>query len=360
MSHPTTLRLVCIALALAAMTCAAVAQTDPSCTAGAPVAALPRPVGPQLVDFASSPFPYNGIVPRDNKPFLDTSAGGRRGHTSPRGALHWEDESYSDRHTLLYLPKGFDPSRPALLVVFFHGNHAILARDVVQRQRVPAQFAASGLNAALVAPQFARDVSDSSAGWFWHPGFFSRFLAETAERLAAAAGNPCLQPIFARLPVVVVAYSGGYNPAAYALDVGGADDRVRGVILLDALYGETDKFDRWLDRRGHGFFFSAYSDSSEPENQALQRSLAARQVPFAIARQPPSLKPGSVTFLDAGRGLRHNDFLSEAWARDPLTAVLAAIDGYRLPPVSVARVPGATQRPAPPKATRGPAKSDAK
>jgi hypothetical protein len=73
--------------------------------------------------------------------------------------------------------------------------------------------------------------------------------------------------------VVLVAYSGGYDPAAYALAVGGAGGRVRGVILLDALYGEIDKFDKWIGTSvaggRSGFFFSAYSDSSRAQNLAL-------------------------------------------------------------------------------------------
>ena len=51
------------------------------------------------------------------------------------------------------------------------------------------------------------------------------------------------------MPVILVAYSGGYLPAAFALAQGGAGERVRGVVLLDALYGEEDKFADWIERR---------------------------------------------------------------------------------------------------------------
>ena len=110
-------------------------------------------------------------------PFLDAADGERHGHTSLRGGIYWEDQTYSDRRVLLYIPKGFDPRRPALIVVFFHGNGATLARDVRDRQQVPRQVAESGLNAVLVAPQFAVDALDSSAGRFWEPGVFAQFLA---------------------------------------------------------------------------------------------------------------------------------------------------------------------------------------
>ncbi len=291
---------------------------------------LPRALGPTAERFEHSAFPYYGDIPGENKKFFDLEAGGRRGHTSPRGSVHWEDQSYSDKHTLLYLPKGLDLAQPGLIVVFFHGNHAMLQRDVVRRQRVPAQLAASGLNAVLVAPQLGYDVADSSAGRFWEPGFFRYYLAEAAAHLARLYGDPCLERRFNELPVVLVAYSGGYNPAAYVLEGDKADHRIRGVILLDALYGETEKFARWLDRRhGSAFFFSAYSPSSEAENLALQHALAADGVPFQVAGGRFALKPGSVVFLPTRPDVKHSDFVTNAWAPAPLVAVLLGIEGYR-------------------------------
>ena len=78
------------------------------------------------------------------------------------------------------------------------------------------------------------------------------------------------------MPVYVVAYSGGYLPAAYSLAVGGAGERVRGVVLLDAIYGEADKWREWVEgARGHAFFVSAYSVSSKDGNEALEAQACA-------------------------------------------------------------------------------------
>ena len=129
-----------------------------------------------------------------------------------------------------------------LIVVYFHGNGATLERDVIDRQQTVKQVADSGLNAVLLAPQFARDAQDSSAGSFWTPGLFAQFLDEAASKMATLLGEPHARAVFARSPVVLAAYSGGYNPAAYAASVGGAGARLKGMILLDALYGETDRF----------------------------------------------------------------------------------------------------------------------
>ncbi len=51
----------------------------------------------QLVAFNASAFPYRGSVPGTNKPFLDVRDGKRRGHTTLRGDIYWEDPTYSDR-----------------------------------------------------------------------------------------------------------------------------------------------------------------------------------------------------------------------------------------------------------------------
>ena len=84
------------------------------------------------------------------------------------------------------------------------------------------QLSDSGLNAVLVAPQLAVDAKDSSAGRFWSSGGFASFLSEAQSKLGDLYPNA--RGAFRRMPIVIVAYSGGYLPAAYSLAVGG--DRV--------------------------------------------------------------------------------------------------------------------------------------
>lgn len=282
----------------------------------------------RLVPFRTSAFPYRGAVPWDGRPFLDTEVDGRRGHTSARGGLYWEDETYADRRVLLAIPAGFDPSRPALMIVYFHGNEGRLERDVRDRQQVVRQVAASGLNAVLVAPQLAVDALDSSAGNFWTSGHFARFLQEAETRLADLHGDAHAREDFRGLPVVIVAYSGGYQPAVHALDKGGAGDRVRGFVLLDALYGEEGKVAAWVVRQYRKIFLiSVFGPSTREHNFALEQALVERGLPWRTAL-PRSLGPRSVTFIDAGDEVTHGDFVTQAWVADPLQDVLSRIDGF--------------------------------
>ncbi|MBI3196410.1 MAG: alpha/beta hydrolase [Rhodospirillales bacterium] len=288
----------------------------------------PREAKTQLVAFDASAFPYRGFIPNTTKPFLDARDGTRRGHTSLRGDVYWEDPTYSDRRSLLYLPPGFDPARPVLIVLYLHGQGATLERDVMVRQAVPRQVADSGANIALVAPQLALDAGDSSAGNFWRGGHFAKYIDEAAERLMRLYGQRSAGRGFNLAPVVIVAYSGGYLSAAYALERGGANHRIKGVILMDALYGDEDKFATWFAaRRRQAFLLSAYTDSTRDENATLQGLLAKRRIPFTRSL-PRTLSPGTAAFVATGGLDMHGDFVTRAWQPDPLEKALAMIPGY--------------------------------
>ena len=283
----------------------------------------------QLVAFDASPFPYRGFIPDTTKPFLDARDGKRRGHTTGRGDVYWEETTYSDRRSLLYLPQGFDPSRPVMILLFLHGQGATLERDVVLRQAVPRQVDESGKNIALVAPQLAVDALDSSAGNFWRGGHFAKYLDEAAERLMRLYGHRSAGRGFNLAPVTIAAYSGGYLSAAYALERGGANHRVNGLILLDALYGEEPKFAAWFAaRRRQAFLLSGFTDSTREENATLQALLTKRRISFTRT-VPKALTPGTACFVGPTGGLdMHGDFVTRAWQPDPLKQALSLIPGY--------------------------------
>jgi len=333
------------------------ATKKPAASAPAPAPAPSRaPVGPpplkeaktQLIAFNASAFPYRGIVPETNKPFLDKREGKRLGHTNLHGDVCWEDTTYSDRRSLLYLPQGYNPQQPGLIVLFLHGQGATLERDVVQRQAVPRQIAESGKNVALVAPQLAVDAADSSAGNFWRPGHFATYIDEAAERLMRLYGDKRAGPHFNASPVVIVSYSGGYLSTAFALQRGGAVYRVKGVILMDSLYGDEDKFAAWIAaRRQTGFLLSAFTESTREENSTLQALLAKRRVPY-LSSLPPRLDPGTMAFVPCGGLDMHGDFVTRAWTNDPLKQALQMIPGYEPTPPP----PPVKAKPAPPAADR--------
>jgi hypothetical protein len=295
----------------------------------APTEAVPSHIRPNigaetaLVDFETAPFPYHGMSGSE-RPFLNAGEPGNRGHVSFRGHLYWESQTFSDDRVLLHIPPGFDPTRPAVMVVFFHGHGAILARDVRDRQQLPAQITASGANAVLVAPQFAVDAADSSAGKFWEPNGFKRFLDEAAVKLARLYGDPRRAFAFANMPIVIVAYSGGFGPTLSVLDRGGVRSRVRGLVLLDALYGGFDTFADWIANNRSTFFVSSYTPHTAGHNAYLEHLLSQRSVSYGSELRRNNLS-GMVTFLPAG-DVSHRDFVTHAWADNPIKDILLRMD----------------------------------
>ena len=71
---------------------------------------------------------------------MNAGTEGHWGHVNFRGDVLWESQTFSDDRVLLHIPPCFDPKRPAVMVVFFHGHGANLAQDVYDRQQVPAQI----------------------------------------------------------------------------------------------------------------------------------------------------------------------------------------------------------------------------
>jgi hypothetical protein len=280
-----------------------------------------------LVPFESAPFPYHGTLPDSNAPFINVNENGRRGHRTASGRVLWEDQTFNDNRVLLHIPKGFDIRRPALMLVFFHGHGATLERDVLARQKVPAQISASNANVVLVAPQLAVDAADSSAGKFWQPGGFGRFVGEAGQQLAHLHGDKKSLRTFASMPIVIVAYSGGYLAAASAIERGGLKKRVRGVVLLDSLYGDLDKFAHWIEADPSAFFVSVYLGSTRNQNARLEDILAAHDVDVSPEINT-RLASGGVAVVPGGP-VRHRDLVTHAWVDYPIIDILKRLPEYR-------------------------------
>lgn len=274
-----------------------------------------------LVSMKSSAFPYFGNNPRSEAPFLNISKGDRKGRRSNNGRVYWQDETYNDSRVLVHVPETFDVRKPGVIVVFFHGNGATLERDVRDRQLVPQQISDSGVNAVLLAPQLAVNAADSSAGKFWQPGGFKRFIDESSTHLARLYGDPKSAQAFANLPIVIVGYSGGFVPTAWSLDVGGIPNRVRGVFLLDAVYGELDKFASWIEKNRTGFFVSSYTRYTKRRDQELMQMLRDKGIAVSESMDGP-LRPGSVVFVQTRDGITHRNYVTQAWTEHPVKEVL--------------------------------------
>ena len=133
------------------------------------------------------------------------------------------------------------------------------------------------------------------------------------------------------MPVVIVAYSGGYVATAWSVHHGGIAKRLRGVVLFDALYGELDTFADWITTQKGAFFVSTYAGSTLARNHQLQKILTDREIGFTTELEP-RLQPGSVAFLPGAKDAAHKDFLTHAWVDEPLKDLLTRLKGYARDP----------------------------
>jgi hypothetical protein len=167
----------------------------------------------------------------------------------------------------------------------------------------------------------AVDAADSSAGKFWQQNGFKRFMDESASHLAKLYGDPNSAKAFANMPIVIVGYSGGFLPTAWSLEVGGVTKRVTGVILLDAIYGELDKFATWIENNRTGFFVSSYTRYTKRRDLELMAMLRERGISYREDMDAP-LRPGSVVFVQTPDGITHRSYVTQAWTEHPVKDVL--------------------------------------
>ena len=142
-----------------------------------------------LVDFETAPFPYHGTMPESGRPFLNAGTEGHRGHVNFRGHVLWESQTFSDDRVLLHIPPGFDPKRPAVMVVFFHGHGANLAQDVRDRQPDWITYNRSTFFVSSYTPHTAR-----------HNAYLERLLRERSVRYSSELRNSHLRGMVTFLP----------------------------------------------------------------------------------------------------------------------------------------------------------------
>jgi hypothetical protein len=214
-----------------------------------------------------APFPYEGEIADTGEAFFDyvNSETGKRYHSNRNGDRFEEDMHYRDSNVLFCIPPAFDPGEPFLYLVFFHGHGTTAVQSVTDYELIE-QVVESKKNVVFIAPQLAVGASDSSPGKFFQEGGFGLFMEEAARILSEKIGREHAMR-FKIAPIVLASFSGGYKSVAYILDRGGASRRLRGVLLLDALYEDLDKFQSWiLTYIREAFFLLIYTEGSVEQN----------------------------------------------------------------------------------------------
>ncbi len=225
-----------------------------------------------------APFPLTYTKSLDPAPFFtgrDPRTG--EGVRVVAGNRYRERTSYADNRVLVHVPPGFDPGKPTRILVFFHGHLAELRRSVIAEYGIVDQVNASGRNVILIAPQLAVNAADSHPGKLARQNGLANLLDEVLPIVARRLGLGA--DAFTRAPVFVAAFSGGYRAVAESITHGGAPGRIAGLILIDALFGDLDRFVRWFARNDQRVFLVAiFTPYSARVTDALRAGLRGRNV----------------------------------------------------------------------------------
>lgn len=243
--------------------------------------------GTFVATLQTAPFPYHGKYDDTGVDFFDYTdpQTGVRYHTNRYGVRFPEKEHYSDGSVLFHIPPHFKPDHPFAFVVFFHALDTNIRKTEMDYD-ISGQVDACGKNLILVMPQLAKDAADSSPGRFFRPDTFRAFMDEAAGALAGRLG-PEFRQRLRNAPIILAAFSGGYKAAAYVLNRGGASGRIAGVILLDALYEDVDKFEKWALEYMAGSFLVSLATRGECERNSLELAGRLEGNGIGVSREWP-------------------------------------------------------------------------
>jgi hypothetical protein len=158
---------------------------------------------------------------------------------------------------IVHAPAGFDPTAPLHLVLFLHGyrgcaevlfeaGDAVRCRPDDPPRRGWALGAAhdeAGTNTLFVVVQLALWARDGSPGTFARRGRARAFVEELLTALEPQLG--ARRSVADLASITLLAHSAAFETSIAILRVGELDDRLRHVVLFDALYSGAPVFLAW-------------------------------------------------------------------------------------------------------------------
>lgn len=195
--------------------------------------------------------------PERPAPPRDRVAGGEHWRIpTDKGAVH------------LWRPAGYRP-RDAGIVLYIHG-HNLTTDQAWDRFKLSEQFRASRQNALFILPDAPRNMTEEVK---WR---------ELQALLRIVAGRARMR--LPRGPIVALAHSGAYRTVSQWL----SHPRLDHVVLLDALYGQSELFQQWIDsgprHEQHRLYLVSRNTraASEAFTRALPYARSRSSVPGAI------------------------------------------------------------------------------
>lgn len=275
-----------------------------------PVASVPAPTSQPTVE--QSEIGDTLILPLPSAPYPHAS---RAEGFKIGNKVYPREPHYVDSSVALFVPSGYRKGSSVDVLIYLHG-HGNNVRKALSEFKLREQIVASGKNVVLVFPQGPRDAGDSGCGKLEDKGG-ARKLVEDGLRTLHERKWIDTEHIGR---VLITGHSGAYRGLSYIVEVGGLDNEITDVGLLDASYGRLDAFVDWVANHPKGSFFTIFTDHLAPENVYLMTHLRERKVPYELTAEqmstPEQIAAARVMFLHAEK-LNHNQTVGwlEKWLR---------------------------------------------
>ncbi len=159
---------------------------------------------------------------------------------------------------IVHAPAGFDPHAPLRLVVFLHGyrgcaevlfseGESVRCRPHDPPERgwgLAARHDEAGTNTLFIVVQLAFMTRDGNPGAFVRPGRARAFFDELLSSIAGELGS---RRHFDELAsITLLAHSAAFETTMALVRVGQIEDKLRHIVLFDALYNGGPLFLSWV------------------------------------------------------------------------------------------------------------------
>jgi hypothetical protein len=241
-------------------------------------------------EFKNSPFPSKLRI---------------NGHSYDK-KFYSAEEHYQDSTVLIFIPNYFILNDSVDYVFYFHGWNNNIDSALSQFNLIE-QFYNSKKNAIFVFPEGPKNSPDSFGGKLEEKNRFHDLVGEI---------NVKLEEIFKSLikvgNITLAGHSGAYRVIANIILNGGLTDKIKNVILFDALYADTEKFAYWLDHY-KGKFIDIYTEhgGTKSESENLMNCLVGWGIPYTLINSDDftsdQLKNNKIVFISSS--LEHNEVI---------------------------------------------------
>ena len=209
------------------------------------------------------------------------------------------EQSYNNNTVVIIVPKKFKPGTELDIVFHLHGHYQDLDR-ILGWYQLGEQLNNSKRNAILVIPQGPVKVPDSQFGKLDEKDGFKRFMDELFGKIQ---NDPVINPSKKKLKlhdITLMGHSGGYYTIGQILDQGGLIPHIKEVYLLDATYGQLEKYTAW-EKKYKGRLISIFTEHLAMQNTLFMALLDKNKIPYKVVAESQlttnDLKQNRVLFL---------------------------------------------------------------